>query len=173
MTSEQERLVLENLKLVPYIYHRQFPKSEIVRLYEEELISEGYVGLIKAAKNFDADCGRQFSTFAGSCIRNQMLYHLRGLKKFGGKEILLSTPICETSDGDTLRYEDVLIDKTDYAGTASVLLDAQNVSLTKRELEVLKMTSRGCKQKEIAKALGVTQSNVSRLLLKIKNKISG
>lgn len=173
MTSEQERLVLENMKLVPYIYHRQFPKSELVRLYEEELISEGYVGLIKAVKSFRPDRGYHFSTFAGSCIRNQMLYHLRGLKKFGDKERLLSAPICQAPDGDMLRYEDVLIDGTDYAGTVSALLDAQNVILTKREQEILKLKSRGCRQKEIAEKLGITQSHVSRLLTKIKNKLSG
>lgn len=170
MTEEQERLVLENLKLVPYIL-RRYPKSEQTKLYREDLLSEGYVGLIKAAQAYEAERGLRFSTFAYRCIQNQMSHYLRQLNKFSGKEHLLSAPVFQ--DSDRFGYEEILPDETDYAGIIAEKVDAQAVALSEREVKILKSRLRGYTQTEIAVELGIKQSYVSRLLKNIKTKLSG
>ena len=172
MTKEQERLVLENRKLVPYIFGK-LAESEQKTLYREDLLAEGYVGLTRAARSFDPKRGLQFSTYAGICIRNEMCKYLRRLNKFGGKERLMSAPAQYDSEGGEIRYEDVLSDKTDYAETVSRLLDVRRAKLTMREVKILEMKYRGFTREEIAAELGLTQNYISHLMKKIKNKIGG
>lgn len=75
-----KNLVEENIKLVPWIYHNKIRKTEFVMSQEEDIISEGYIGLIKAAKTYNKDKSK-FVTYAGMCIFNQMLMYLRKNEK--------------------------------------------------------------------------------------------
>jgi RNA polymerase sporulation-specific sigma factor len=47
----------------------------------EDLISIGTIGLIKAIESFQPDKGTKLATFAARCIENEILMHLRSLKK--------------------------------------------------------------------------------------------
>jgi RNA polymerase sigma factor (sigma-70 family) len=72
---EQEKLVLENLKLVPFIA-RQF--SQIPEVIEE-LISEGNIALVEASRTFSENRGIQFNTYAGSAIRYKLNRYIKNL----------------------------------------------------------------------------------------------
>ncbi|NOU75740.1 flagellar biosynthesis protein FliA, partial [Paenibacillus sp. LMG 31458] len=47
----------------------------------EDLISIGTIGLIKAIESFSPNKGTKLATFAARCIENEILMHLRSLKK--------------------------------------------------------------------------------------------
>jgi RNA polymerase sporulation-specific sigma factor len=59
----------------------------------EDLISIGTIGLIKAIESFSPDKGTKLATFAARCIENEILMHLRSLKKTK-KDVSLHDPHC-------------------------------------------------------------------------------
>ena len=64
---DRESLVIDNQRLVYHMYDK-LSKNQITINHKEDIISEGMVGLVKAANKFDPDKGVKFSTFASSCI---------------------------------------------------------------------------------------------------------
>lgn len=74
--EERERLVIEHAGLVKRIaYHliSRLPPSVQV----EDLIQAGTVGLLEAAKKYDASQGASFDTYAGIRVRGAMLDEIR------------------------------------------------------------------------------------------------
>ena len=76
LSPVQEKLVLENLDLakkIAYSLHKTLPQHIIV----EDLIADGYLGLIDAAYKFDSSFGYKFETYASFRIRGEILDQLR------------------------------------------------------------------------------------------------
>ncbi len=94
----QDSLVTDNLRLVSYIAKRFTDRG----IELADLISTGYVGLVKAARCFDDSYGCKFSTFAAKCIENEIRYELKRENK---KIRCLS--IDAGTDGDGLRPADI------------------------------------------------------------------
>lgn len=69
-TDDVDKIVLDNIKLVPY-FAKRFKRSlcfdEFCHEWDD-LIQEGTLGLIMAAKRYDPSVGIKFSTYAGSYI---------------------------------------------------------------------------------------------------------
>lgn len=72
--SARDRLIVHNLRLVAYIVRKNYPEARD----QDDLISIGTIGLIRAAETFDYQKGNQFSTYASRCIDNAIA-HLRKL----------------------------------------------------------------------------------------------
>lgn len=73
MTPEQEQLILDNMRLVHYFARKLAPRLADGNSYDyEDLVGEGQIALIKAAKRFDPDKGFKFNTFAGTYIDGAM-----------------------------------------------------------------------------------------------------
>ena len=68
--------MLSNLALVSFVYNKYFTKYDYLNM-RDELISEGNVGLCKAANSFDGSRNIKFSSYATRCISNQMRMYLR------------------------------------------------------------------------------------------------
>ena len=62
-------LVERNLRLVAHIIKKYYTQSED----QEDLISIGTIGLIKAVNTFRADKGIRLATYASRCIENAIL----------------------------------------------------------------------------------------------------
>src|SRR6478609_9435357 len=75
----------------------------------EDLISIGTIGLIKAIESFSPNKGTKLATFAARCIENEILMHLRSLKKTR-KDVSLHDPIGTDKEGNeiTLTLIDIL-----------------------------------------------------------------
>ena len=65
----REKLILHNLRLVAHIVKKYY----ITCKNQEDLISIGTIGLIKAVDSFDATNGARFATYAGRCLQNAIL----------------------------------------------------------------------------------------------------
>ncbi|GHU81380.1 hypothetical protein FACS1894191_8220 [Clostridia bacterium] len=61
-------LIEHNLRLVAHIIKRYYSNMKD----QEDLISIGTIGLIKAAATFDYDKGTKFATYASRCIENSI-----------------------------------------------------------------------------------------------------
>lgn len=80
MPSARDKLITDNMRLVYHMYGK-IGDGPIKENYKEDIISEGMLGLCKAADTFDESRGVRFSTYAAMCIRNAMLMFIRKTKK--------------------------------------------------------------------------------------------
>ncbi len=65
----KNELIEHNLRLVVHIIKKYYSNVKD----QEDLISIGTIGLIKAASTFDFDKGNKFTTYASRCIENAIL----------------------------------------------------------------------------------------------------
>lgn len=66
------KLVLDNEKLVYYVIKKLGIRKDIDNFYDI-----GMIGLCKAARSFDSETGTKFSSYAVSCIRNELYMYSR------------------------------------------------------------------------------------------------
>lgn len=69
--AARNRLIEHNLRLVAHIVKKYYAVSG----EQEDLISIGTMGLIKAAGTFDHEKGTRFATYASRCIENAILFY--------------------------------------------------------------------------------------------------
>ncbi|SHG67378.1 RNA polymerase, sigma 27/28 subunit, RpsK/SigK, partial [Thermosyntropha lipolytica DSM 11003] len=160
--------------------------AHVVRKYEnsgedmEDLISIGAIGLIKAISTFDEDKGVRLATYAARCIENEVLMHLRNIKK-NKQEVYIYDPIGYDKEGNEISFIDILtndneiIDIVDARMQEDKIIKKMSV-LTPRERQVIEMRYgllSGIKktQREIAKKLGISRSYVSRIEKKALKKL--
>jgi len=165
----RETLIVHNLRLVAHIAK----KYETAKVENEDLISIGTVGLIKGIDTFKHKHGTQLTTYVARCIDNEILMHLRNLKK-RRKDVSLYDPIGHDKEGNELTLIDVLESKEDDHFTK---LDLKNNLealfkyihiLNERELEIVSnrfgLNNQATKtQREIGKDLHISRSYVSRI----------
>lgn len=162
-------LIEHNLRLVAHIVK----KFENTGEDQEDLISIGTIGLIKAIESFSEGKGTKLATYAARCIENEILMHLRALKKTK-KDVSLHDPIGQDKEGNEISLIDVLkSDSEDVIDTIQLNMELEKVKeyinvLDDREKEVIigrfgLDLKREKTQREIAKELGISRSYVSRI----------
>ena len=174
-TAARHRLIEHNLRLVVHIA-KKYRSEE-----QEELISIGTFGLIKAVETFDYRKGAKFSTYAARCVENEILMHFRAQRKHAG-EISMNEPAMMDKDGNTMTLMDLLEDGTDLEEQVSTSIHIKQLhsflreSLEPRELEIIVLRyglygTLPLTQREVAQKLGISRSYVSRLDKKALRKL--
>lgn len=163
-------LVEHNLRLVAHIVKKFDNTGEDL----EDLISIGTIGLIKAIESYQAGKGTKLATFAARCIENEILMHLRSLKKTR-KDVSLHDPIGTDKEGNEITLIDILgTDTDDVVDKVQLKIEKSKICrnldiLDDREKEVvvgrfgLEAGGEERTQREIAKELGISRSYVSRI----------
>lgn len=95
--NSRNKLIEHNLRLVAHIVKKFDNTGEDL----EDLISIGTIGLIKAIESFRPNKGTKLATFAARCIENEILMHLRSLKKTR-KDVSLHDPIGTDKEGNEI-----------------------------------------------------------------------
>ena len=114
--AAREILILRNMRLVAHVVKKyQCPENE-----QEELISIGTIGLIKAIATVDTEKGR-LSTYAARCIENELLMHFRSKKK-QTKEVSYYEPIGTDKEGNVYN-----INADTAAAEIATALQAENI----------------------------------------------
>lgn len=169
--SECEKLILDNMRLVYFMYEK-LQKNDITIRYKEDLISEGMVGLCKAANSYDPSRGVRFTTFSSMCIRNEMLMFLRKLNRQVNAEVSLHDTIGRDSDGHELTYEDIIEDESQSVDTYLADTIAKEFTESQKPLDrdILKALQEGHKQSQIGQMLGIKQPTVCRHIRKMKKQ---
>ena len=101
--AARQRLIEHNLRLVAHIIKKYYAGAQ----NQEDLVSIGTIGLIKAVDTFDETKGSRLATYAARCIENEILMHFRAAKKTA-QDVSLSEPIDTDSEGRPLTLMDVL-----------------------------------------------------------------
>ena len=96
-------LIERNLRLVAHICK----KYNIPNVDNDDLISIGTIGLIKGINTYKTDKGVRLATYASRCIENEILMHLRSIKKLG-EELYLNEPIVKDKDDNEISLIDIL-----------------------------------------------------------------
>lgn len=164
------KLIEHNLRLVAHIVKKYYSTCKD----QEDLISVGSVGLIKAIDSYDPENGTRFATYAGKCLQNEILMYFRAQKKTLF-ESSLNDPVDTDKDGNPLTYMDILCSDEDITETidlkmkSSLIKSAMRDALCGRERRIVAlrygMTDDGkcLTQREAARQLGISRSYVSRI----------
>lgn len=162
-------LIEHNLRLVAHIVKKYYASGAD----QDDLISIGTVGLIKAVSTFKSDKNIRLATYAARCIENEILMFFRTLKK-NSQDVFISDPIDTDPQGNALTLIDVIADKSDIVEDLDTKLKIQklrliiNGVLDERELEIIRLRYGlngypELTQRDIAKRLGISRSYVSRI----------
>lgn len=162
-------LIEHNLRLVAHIVK----KFENTGEDTEDLISIGTIGLIKGVESYTPGKGTKLATYAARCIENEILMHLRSLKKTR-KDVSLHDPIGTDKEGNEITLIDVLgTDIDDVIQRVQLKIEKSKIYqhihvLDKREQEVIRGrfgldNGEERTQREIARKLGISRSYVSRI----------
>ena len=176
-------LIERNLRLVAHVAKKYVSSEE----EQEDLISIGTIGLMKAVDSFRPEYGNKFATYAIRCVDNELLMHLRSKKK-QRKEVSMFEPIGTDKEGNQIQLVDVLefhdknvADEVTKREQMKKICTFMNDVLSEREAFIIRRRygiggNQELTQREIARALGISRSYVSRIekraLEKLKKVIS-
>lgn len=165
----RQRLILHNLRLVSHIVRKYYATAG----NQEDLVSIGTIGLVKAVDSYKMDNGTKFATYAAKCIQNEILMHFRAQKKLSA-EVSMNETIDVDRDGNPLTYTDVISSEENLAEDVMRRVEAERAlklvrtRLDPRERQVITLRfglggTPAMTQREIAVKLGISRSYVSRI----------
>ena len=177
--TARNMLVEHNLRLVAHIIKKYYgTQSE-----QDDLVSIGTIGLIKAINTFDMNKNIKLSSYASRCIENEILMYLRRNSKTK-MEVSIDEPLNVDWDGNELLLSDILGTDDDVISQrleneVEIKLLGKAISkLSPREQTIIKLRfglgrqeGREKTQKEVADLLGISQSYISRLEKRIMKRL--
>lgn len=176
---DARRILIErNLRLVAHIAKKYISPGAT----QDDLISIGTIGLIKAVNTYSPGKSTRLATYAAKCIENEILMSIRASKRLS-KEVSLSLPIGTDKDGNEISLNDILgsdsdeiVDLISLKIQVSKLYEAIDSCLNPREKKII-VARYGLDgyeprpQREIAKSLDISRSYVSRIEKKALEKL--
>lgn len=191
MTSEQKELTTDNIRLA-YYAAKQWQKRFNYRLFEyDDLVQICSIGLIKASIAFKIERNVKFATFAMRCMSNEVLMEYRRLKNIEGKIIsydelakrwveggvyegdLTSDEVVSFLAKHELKIQESLFYSC-YDDIVQVVADEYSKlgdGTNYKKVVGAYMVNPELTQAQISKMVGISQSYVSRIRNKFKNKL--
>ena len=172
-------LIERNLRLVAHIAKKYASPN----VEQEDIISIGTIGLIKAINSFKGNKGVRLATYASRCIENEILMHLRSIKKLGA-EVYLNEPIGKDKDDNEISLIDILEndeknieDEIDLKMKTKKLYERMKDILKGREKTIIELRfglggNKPKTQNQIAEMMGISRSYVSRIEKKAIGKLT-
>ena len=173
----RNRLIEHNLRLVSHIIRKYYSSYG----EQDELLSIGSLGLIKAVDTFKVEKGTRFATYGAKCIQNEILMYFRSFKKTS-MEVSINDTIDIDKDGNPLTYLDIIGKDETIAEDIELKTHIEKLNeevekvLTGREKEIIVLRY-GLKgylpmtQKDVARHLKISRSYVSRIEKKALEKL--
>lgn len=176
--TARDELIEHNLRLVAHIVKKYYAEPA----EQDDLISIGTIGLIKAVSTYKPDKKVRLATYAARCIENEILMHFRAGRKTAG-EVSLSEPQDGEDDAGSLRLLDMIaveddrLHQVEMSDRYQQLYRGLRTRLDAREREIVILRygldgSDPLTQREIAKKLDISRSYVSRIEKKALGKLA-
>ena len=167
--NARNKLVNHNMRLVAHIIKKYYSNYSD----QEDIISIGTIGLIKAINTFDYTKGTRLATYASRCIENEIFMHFRTLKK-NANEVSMNEPIDVDSEGNPLTFSDIIYDDKSVFDDVDLKMKTEKLyeyieqikDQRKKKILIMRYGLYDTKpytQREIAKELGISRSYVSRI----------
>jgi len=172
-------LIERNLRLVAHIAKKYNTSSTD----QEDIISIGTIGLIKAINSYKGNKGVKLATYAARCIENEILMHFRSTKKLQ-QEVSLNEAIGQDKEGNVITFIDVIEndnisieEQLDLKMKVKQLYKKISKVLKDREKTIIELRFGLCgkepkTQIEVAQMLGISRSYVSRIETKAIGKLA-
>ena len=164
--TARDKLIRHNLRLVAHVAKKYYTTPD----KQDDFISIGTIGLIKAVDTYDPARTVRFASYASQCIQNELRMHLRRVRREAGT-LSLQEPL-EGENGmltlaDTLPDEAVMEEDCERRD-ASARLRTLVEQLPERERQLLTLRyglggGAPLTQQEVAARFGISRSYVSRL----------
>ncbi|MBS7225773.1 MAG: RNA polymerase sporulation sigma factor SigK [Clostridiaceae bacterium] len=173
----RDLLIEHNLRLVAHIVKKYYAEPA----EQDDLISIGTIGLIKAVSTYRPDKKVKLATYAARCIENEILMHFRASRKTAS-EVSLSETLDSDGEGNSLALMDVIscedenLHEIELSDRYQQLYEHMNTCLDDREKQVIALRyglggSEPLTQREIAGKYGISRSYVSRIEKKALHKL--
>lgn len=167
--NAKNELIEHNLRLVAHIIKKYYSNS----VQQDDLISIGTIGLIKAVNTFDPDKGTRLATYAARCIENEILMQFRAQKKTA-QDISVNEPIDTDSEGNPLTLMDIISTEDEIVEDIYKMTMLKKLSkeieriCDPREKAIIMMRygldgTKPMTQLEVSKKLNISRSYVSRI----------
>ena len=166
----KDKLIEHNLRLVAHIAK----KYTVSGKETDDLISIGTIGLIKGITSFDVKKGAKLSTYISRCIENEILMCIRASKKTKN-EVSIDEPIGVDFEGNQITFNSILYNSDDEVFESidnkmqvTKLYRTIEKVLSPREKRIIIMRyglfgTCEMTQREVAHALGISRSYISRI----------
>ena len=167
--SARDRLINHNLRLVTHVAKKYYNNPQD----NEDIISIGTIGLLKAVQSFTYDKNTRFSTFASKCIENEILMSFR--KQKGNENIIyLDDNLDVNNDSSNLSLKDSIQDEFETDVWVESQETRQEIAqlvfncLSGRERQVIILRyglggNAPMTQQQVCEILGISRSYVSRI----------
>lgn len=164
--TARDKLIRHNLRLVAHVAKKYYTTPD----RQDDFISIGTIGLIKAVDTYDPARTVRFASYASQCIQNELRMHLRRVRREAGT-LSLQEPL-EGENGmltlaDTLPDEAVMEEDCERRDAAARLRTlVEQLPERDRQLLTLRYGLGGgapLTQQEVAARFGISRSYVSRL----------
>lgn len=178
--SARDKLISRNLRLVAHVTKKYYAGVT----EQDDLISIGTIGLIKAVNTYSRLRNCRFATYAAKCIQNEVLMFLRKNIKCKN-DSMLNDPLESDSDGSSLTIMDILFDEEEVHSAienneSTAALGKALTKLSPRERKIIELRyglggREPLTQYDVSEKLGISRSYVSRIethsLAVLKNEL--
>lgn len=176
--TARNQLIEHNLRLVAHIVKKYYADP----IDQDDLISIGTIGLIKAVNTYQSNKGVRLATYAARCIENEILMYFRAGRKTQN-EISLDEPQDTDGDGgslallDTISVEDERLHLVEMSDRYQMMYECLSRCLNAREQRILILRyglggGEPLPQREVAAKLGISRSYISRIEKKALQKLA-
>lgn len=165
---DKNKLIEENLNLIPYIYNHFVTKDDLVKRWREDILQEGYLGLIRAANAYNPDSSFSFTTLSHISVKRAMWSFIRILHN-QNVNLSLDKEIRDDDHGivtvgelieDTSDIESEFIDK-ETSTYNEQLFDQVLLLCPPKRKEIIELYYHGYKTKQIIDLLQVSKSYIA------------
>ena len=168
-SAARAKLIEHNMRLISHIIRKYYSSYSS----QDELLSIGSLGLIKAVDSFHQEKGTRFATYGARCIQNEILMFFRSQKK-NGMEVSLNDTIDVDREGNPLTYLDIISTPETIAEDIDMSMHIEKIRALvesvlderSKEIIILRYGLHGYQpktQREVAAYLGISRSYVSRI----------
>ena len=172
----REKLISHNLRLVAHVVKKYQGAAE-----NDDLISVGTIGLIKAIDTFKDGKGSQLATYTARCIENEILMLIRANRKYKS-DVSLTDVIGADKDGNELTLMDLLSDGGNVLSDVERTFQSSKFrkflkeNLSDREYRILALRygltgGAPLAQREVASLMKISRSYISRIEKKSIEKL--
>lgn len=167
--NARKKLIEHNLRLVAHVIKKYYTQDR----EQDDLISIGTIGLIKAVDSFKPNKGIKLSSYASRCVENEVLMHFRASKKTA-QDVSINEPIEMDKNGNALTIMDTMSTGSDIIDEIDSKMKCEKLYVflenlkdkREKEIVILRYGLYGKKpltQKAVSEKLKISRSYVSRI----------